>query len=252
MKNNSTKIFAAFAILTTTFFASCSSDDNNNNSTNEITIDLTEIGSANSKKATAGQDLHLEGEIFAAQKIATVSVEIHAENNSTAPEINKVFTNYNGQLNAEFHEHVVIPTNQPAGIYHLHFTVVDQNGNTQSVDSEIEILAVSNLFSVNLTEFGHGTPGNFHGHPGQDIHIEGLITSVNPLATVSISMHHESNASAPEISANYTDYAGQTSVNFHKHLLISTNQPLGDYHVHFTVTDNQGNSQSFDYEFEIE
>ncbi|NBL65914.1 DUF4625 domain-containing protein [Flavobacterium sp. NST-5] len=249
---NTTKFLGIFAVVLSTFFVSCSSDDNNDMIANNIEIDLTEVGSANSGQATAGQDLHLEGEILASQKIATVVVELHHETDTNAPEITQTFTNYNGQLNATFHEHILIPANQPAGHYHLHFTVVDQNGNSESVDRDVEIISASALFSVNLTEFGHGTPGNYHGHPGQDLHIEGVITSVNPISTISIEMHHETNASAPHIEAVYTDYAGQTNVNFHKHLLIPANQPTGDYHVHFTVSDNQGNSQEFDYEFTIE
>ena len=252
MKNNISKFIAIIALVSTSIFTSCSSDDNGATTAHTISIDLTEVGSRNNGQATAGQDLHLEAEILATGKIASVAVEIHSESNSSAPEINQIFTDYNGLLNATFHKHIDIPATQPAGHYHLHLTVTDQDGNVKTVESELEILASNSLFSVNLTEFGHGTPGNFHGHAGEDLHIEGIITSVNPIATIAISMHHETNASAPEINANYTDYTGQTNVNFHKHLLIPSNQPLGDYHVHFTVTDNQGNSQSFDYEFEIE
>ena len=252
MKNKISKIAVIIALVSTSIFTSCSSDDNGSATAHTITVDLTEVGSGNNSKATAGEDLHLEAEILATGKIASVVVEIHSETNSSAPEISQSFADYNGLLNATFHKHVDIPTTQPAGIYHLHLTVTDEQGNVKTAEAEIEIIASNPLFTVDLTEFGHGTPGSFHGHQGEDLHIEGTITSVNPIATIAISMHHETNASAPEINANYTDYAGQTSVDFHKHLLIPANQPLGDYHVHFTVTDNQGNSQSFDYEFEIE
>jgi len=252
MRNKISKYAFVLALTATSIFTSCSSDDDSSSNLHTITVDLTEVGSGNNMQATAGEDLHLEAAILATGRIASVVVEIHSETNSNAPEIIQNFASYNGLLNATFHEHLDIPAAQPAGNYHLHLTVTDQEGNIKTAETDLEIIEGSPLFTANITEFGHGTPGSFHGHPGQDLHIEGVITSVNPIATIAISMHHETNASAPEINANYTDYAGQTNVNFHKHLLIPANQPLGDYHVHLTVTDNQGNSKTFDYEFVIE
>ena len=252
MKKNISKFTAIVALITTTIFTSCSSDDDSSPASNSITIDLTEVGSGNNLKATAGEDLHLEAEILATGKIASVAVEIHSESNSNAPEIKQTFSDYNGLLNATFHKHVDIPATQPAGHYHLHLTVTDQNGNVKTAEAEIEILASSNLFNISLTGIGHGTAGNFHGHAGQEIHIEGTVTAANPIATIAIEIHNESNPSVQEIEATYTNYAGLTTANFHEHLMIPANQPAGDYHFHFTVTDSQGNSKTVEYEFAIE
>lgn len=252
MKNNITKFAALFALLTSSIFTSCSSDDGGDATAHAITIELTEVGSGNNLKATAGEDLHLEAEILAPGKIASVAVEIHSETNSSAPEIIETFADYNGLLNATFHKHVDIPAAQPAGIYHLHLTVTDQQGNIKTVEAEIEILASSSLFNISLTEIGHGTEGNFHAHAGEEAHIEGTITSSNPIASITIEIHNESDSSVQEIEANYTNYAGQTNVNFHEHLMIPANQPAGDYHFHITVSDNQGNSKTAEYEFTIE
>ncbi len=252
MKNNISKFIAIIALVSTYVFTSCSSDDNGSATAHTISIDLTEVGSGNNGQVTAGEDLHLEAEILATGRIASVAVEIHSESNSSAPEINQAFTEYNGLLNATFHKHIDIPATQPAGTYHLHLTVTDQDGNVKTEETTIEILASSSLFQISLTEIGHGTVGNFHAHAGEEAHIEGTITSVNPIATIAIEIHNESNSSVQEIEATYTNYAGQTTANFHEHLMIPANQPSGDYHFHFTVTDNQGNSRTVEYEFAIE
>lgn len=251
MRKNISK-FVAIVAFSTTFLTSCSSDDDDTTPSNTITVDLVEVGSGNNKQATAGEDLHLEAAILATGKIATVVVEIHSESNTSIPEINQTFTDYAGLLNATFHKHVDIPANQPAGHYHLHLTVTDQQGNVKTVETEIEILASSNLFNISLTEIGHGTIGNFHGHAGEEIHIEGIVSAANPIATIAIEIHNESNPSVQEIEATYANYAGLTTANFHEHLMIPANQPAGDYHFHFTVTDSQGNSKTVEYEFAIE
>lgn len=251
MRKNISKFVAIFA-FSASLLTSCSSDDDDTNAANSITIDLSEVGSGNNKQATAGEDLHLEAEILATGRIATVAVEIHSETNASLPEIKQTFTDYAGLLNATFHKHVDIPVDQPAGIYHLHLTVTDQQGNVKTAETEIEILASSNLFNISLTEIGHGTAGNFHGHVGEEIHIEGIVSAANPIAIIAIEIHNESDSSIQEIEATYANYAGLTTANFHEHLLIPANQPAGDYHFHFTVTDSQGNSKTAEYEFAIE
>lgn len=242
---------ASFAILT-----SCSSDDDVTTVpvAAEITITALEVGQGNNLQAQAGKDLHLEAEIFASEKIATVSVEIHNESDANAPEINASYNDYSGLLNATLHKHIDIAATQPAGRYHLHVTVTDQKGNTKTVESELEILAadVPSGIEINLTEIGHGTVGSSHAHAGDDMHVEGTITSVHPIATVSVEIHNESDPSVPEIEAAYSNYAGQSTVNFHEHIDIPASQPAGHYHFHLTVTDNQGHSETAEYELEIE
>src|SRR5690606_35913796 len=93
-------------------------------------IDLNEVGSVNSKKATAGGDLHLEGDIVAEGLIARIDIEIHQEGGNF--KIEKSYTEglYIDVRNVTFHEHLDIPANAPIGDYHLHFTVTDKNGRS--------------------------------------------------------------------------------------------------------------------------
>lgn len=256
MKKHISKFAALFTLFAITL-TSCSSDDNNDTVAPQpqLSINLTEVGHGGTvPHAHAGEDLHLEAEILAGAKIAGITVEIHSETNAAAPEITASYADYNGLINATFHKHIDIPATQPAGMYHLHITVTDTQGNTVSAESDLEILAPENNsdISINLTEIGHGAIGNSHAHAGDDMHIEGTITSVHAIATVAIEIHSESNAGAPEINATYTNYAGQTTANFHEHLLIPASQPAGHYHFHITVTDDEGHSSTKEYELEIE
>lgn len=131
------KIAVVTAFVSFSFFTSCNSDDDNAQDT--ITINLTEVGSGNSGVVSAGSDLHLEAEIYASAKIATIEVELHRETDTSAPEIHFVYTEYAGLLNADFHKHIDIPAHQPTGNYHLHFTVTDNQGNSSTVEHDLEI-----------------------------------------------------------------------------------------------------------------
>jgi uncharacterized membrane protein len=106
-------------------------------------ITITELGSHDTPegKVTAGEDLHLEAEIVAEGSIARIDVEIHPENGGDS-EIEKTYTDekYVGKKNVEFHEHIDIPANAPAGEYHLHLTVTDKTGQTTTEEAELEIL----------------------------------------------------------------------------------------------------------------
>lgn len=253
MKKHITKFALFITLISFSFLASCSNDDDTNSTDNTIAVEFTEIGLENSGHATAGDDLHIEAAIVAPAKIALVTVEIHSETDSSIEEISETFTDYSGMINAEFHKHIEIPASQPAGDYHLHFTVIDEQGNTKTVEAEVEILAnTDNLFQITIDELGNGTVGNSSVSAGNDLHVEGTIVSTNPIATIEIEIHNEEDNSVPGIEETYTNYAGQTNANFHEHISIPSGQPTGEYHFHFTVTDNLGNTSTVEYTLTIE
>ena len=255
MKKHISKLTAIFSIIAISALTSCSNDDDNAKVTAALTVELTEVGhGGNPPHAHAGEDLHLEAEILAEAKIANVSVEIHNDTNTSAPEINATFADYNGLRNATFHKHIDIPATQPAGIYHLHVTVTDADGNTKTAESDLEILPAEtdNSINIDITELGEGAVGSSHAHAGAELHVEGAITSVHAIGTILVEIHNEADATAPEIEKAFTNYAGQTTANFHEHIAIPANQPVGHYHFHITVTDDEGNSKTAEYELEIE
>ncbi len=223
-------------------FSSCSDDDDDKPT--KPVINLTEIGSENSKMAIAGSDLHLEGSILADGTIQRIDVEIHQEENSDF-EIEKAYTDgkYIGVKNADFHEHIDIPAEAPAGKYHLHFTVTDQFGQTTTVESELTIEASPVNIAIEGLVFGagHDFPDNNIGYIGTAPVIGATsIKADNGIDRVFVEIHSEGETTAFEQDTTYT-YNGETEVkDFHKHLLIPSEAPAGDYHLHFKVYDKQG------------
>lgn len=122
-------------------FASCS-DENNDPAKPVIT--LTEVGHGNHKTGIAGNDLHLEGRIVAEGGVRRIDIEIHAESGSGF-KVEKAYTEgkYIGVKNMDFHEHIGIPAEAPAGDYHLHFSVTDELGQTATTESELAITGES-------------------------------------------------------------------------------------------------------------
>ncbi|WBL45114.1 DUF4625 domain-containing protein [Algoriphagus halophytocola] len=48
---------------------------------------------------------------------------------------------YHGLTEAEFHEHIDVPANAPAGEYHITFSIEDEEGNIQEFESHIDVTA---------------------------------------------------------------------------------------------------------------
>lgn len=133
-------------------FSSC---DDEKESTGKPIVGLNEVGKENSKTGIAGSDLHLEGEIIAENLIRRIDIEIHQEDGGDF-KIEKSFTEgkYIGVKNAHFHEHIEIPSEAPAGKYHLHFTVTDRLGQTETRESELTVKAAAAHIIVEDLKFG--------------------------------------------------------------------------------------------------
>ena len=118
-------------------FSSCK--DNNEPDSAKPIINLAEIGRDNSKTVTAGNDLHLDASIVAEGLIRRFDIEIHQEDGDFKIEIAYTEGKYIGVINADFHEHIDIPADAPAGEYHLHFIVTDQLGQTKMESEELRV-----------------------------------------------------------------------------------------------------------------
>ena len=101
-------------------------------------ISNTEIGEDNSMKATIGGELHMDAQIDAPGKIAKIMVDLHLEEGS-GEDIEAEYTSYAGQLNADFHEDLPIPSTAVAGEYHFHLKVVDEEGQTTEFEADVDI-----------------------------------------------------------------------------------------------------------------
>ena len=116
-----------------------------------------EVGYDDSKTAVIGEDLHLDADIVAEAKISKILLTIQPEGEAEhAPaqkatsllttaiewEVDTVYTTkFEGLKNSTFHEHIEIPVTAAAGGYHLHFTVVDMDGNAKELESELTLVS---------------------------------------------------------------------------------------------------------------
>jgi hypothetical protein len=122
----------------------------------EITVE--EIGENNSYRGVIGEELHMEAEIKASKKIASIRLVIDmttADTSSpsvpsdvTGPvqpwSLNKQYTGaYVNVRNTDFHEHVDIPANAQAGTYKLQLIVTDLDGNQGKFEAAIQLVKAS-------------------------------------------------------------------------------------------------------------
>lgn len=162
----SISLLATMAIV----FNGCKDDSD----TEKPVIANLKLGINNNHVAYIGTDMHIEAEIIAAGKIASVTVEIHSENGS-GDEIEAEYADYAGQKNATFHKHIDIPAGTHAGEYHFHLTVTDMEGNSTTVEEDISIEASTDTEKPNLS-ISAAPAENAAFSAGQSISISGRVT----------------------------------------------------------------------------
>ena len=93
--------------------------------------------------------------------------------------------------------------------------------------------------TINLTEVGHNN--SKHVHPGHDLHVEAKAVAEGLVKRIDIEIHQEGGGTF-KIATAYTEgkYIGVRNIEFHEHIDIPANAPLGKYHMHFVVTDQRG------------
>lgn len=146
-KKNHYKFLAIIAFLGL-FLASCSSDDDANTDGPEIISFEYGEGSSHSDDPVAykGDDIHIEAEIFAEATVAKIEIHIHSHDVTPGTgevEWDEVFEFTDDKYlvkNPELHEHIEVPTDIPAGEYHIEIVVIDQNGNEVEEDGHLEVL----------------------------------------------------------------------------------------------------------------
>lgn len=238
-------LYLAAAVLCCIFnlvFTACSDDDDPQQSVAAPVAALAEVGEENCKEATAGKDLHLEGDLVAEGLIARIDVTI-APADGGAPIVSKSYTEgkYIGVRNTTFHEHLDIPADAKAGAYKVTFVVTDKIGQSTTFVSDLTIKALDKTApAIQFKEVGEGD--SHKGVVGQKMHLEAQIEAPHKIAKIEVEFHNT--AAGYEHVFTYTDekYIGETSVLFHEHPLIPADAPAGEYHIHFTVTDAAGNS----------
>ena len=236
-------LFSAVTILLgacSLMLSSCDNDDEPETVTPPV-VTLAEVGEEDSKLATAGDDLHLEGELLAEGQIGKIELTITTADGQ-ADILSQSWTEgkYIGVRNTVFHEHVDIPEDTPAGDYKLTLTVTDKIGQRGSATSDLTINVLSqDAPQIDITEVG--ADNSKTAVAGSDMHLEAEISAPKKISEIEVELH--TTAAGYEKVFTFTDkYSGETSAHFHEHLEIPSDAPAGEYHIHFTVTDAEGNS----------
>ncbi len=231
-------VLVLLSVLTLSL-ASCDNDDDKKEEVAKPTINLAEVGEGNSKVAVAGEDMHLEGELLAPGKIKSINVEIHSEEGGDDI-VNKTWDSgkYIGVLNTTFHEHIDIPKDAKPGQYHLHFTVTDEKGQTSTFETEITVKAPDpNDATIENIEIGENN--NMAGVVGGNVPVSASIKTKTPIKEIEVEFHGDGG----EFPTSYEGkYAGQTDVKFSENVPVDAKAPKGEYHVHITVTEENGHT----------
>lgn len=128
------RIFILSALIILSVFNSCKKDDD----TRLPQIFLLELGHDNEKIGYIGDDLHVEAEITAPERIAELRVKIHAINGEGWG-FDSVYTEYTGLRNTLFHKDIEIPEDAVEGHYIFLMKITDQKGRFTDVEEQIEL-----------------------------------------------------------------------------------------------------------------
>lgn len=239
------------------FLNSCSSDDD------AVTIDAPVIsnfefgeGSTHSTDPVAykGSDIHLEAEINAQASVSSITLSIHAhdlalEDGEVDWDFEQVFTDASYMaINPTFHEHVDVPTNIPAGEYHIELLVTDTNGNSTEVEGHIEIMDPITISEVSIDSTVV---------KGSDFHSEFMIEAINGIHDITVDVHaHGLTLEDGEVEWDYEavfseGYHDETAIEFHEHIDVPDTAPAGEYHIIYTIEDESGNTKVYETHIDV-
>lgn len=242
----------------TAFLTSCKKDDPEP-VFNAPTVDLNEVGRDNSKAVTAGSDLHIEAQLLAEALIQKIDIEIHQEEGSF--EIKESYTEgqYIGVKSTEFHEHIDIPEDAPAGIYHLHLTVYDKQGKTTTAESELTISSRGPVI-VNLKYGSKDVRDDKIANVGLDgivdskLYISGDITSLAKVKSVVLRLDQKGAQIGLLVNdIDITDQfdAGTGKLDAGVSIPWDMRRYPGTYNLKLTVTDENGVSNDVNEDVEV-
>ncbi|QDO95623.1 DUF4625 domain-containing protein [Formosa sediminum] len=248
--------FLAIILSLGLFLQSCSSDDDGAVISAPVISDFEfGEGSEHSTEPVAykGSDLHVEADIYAEATVASITLEIHSHDltdtdDAIVWDFEQVYDDASYQvINPTFHEHVDIPSDILAGEYHVELIVVDALGNSTISEGHLEIMDVISLSDIDIEETAAR---------GEDFHAEFLVTAVNGIHEISVDIHaHDLEVGEGEEEWDYeevfADYHELTEAEFHEHIDIPATAPAGEYHVAFTIEDEDGNIVEYETHIDI-
>ena len=248
----------ALFVLAGITLSSCSDDDNELIVEEAPLISNFEFGQGSSHGdghvAYTGSDIHLEAEIVAEAGVKSISVDIHAHDLEVGEgeeewDFEKIWDDTKYQaINPKFHEHIDVPSNAPAGEYHITFTVTDENGNSTEIEGHIDIMKPITISDLSIDE---------SVERGDDFHVEFTIDAVHGVHHVIVDIHaHGLTVGEGEAEWHFDQefeegLHGKTSAAFHEHIDVPATAPVGEYHMVITIEDEAGNTTKIDTHIDV-
>lgn len=252
------------------FLQSCSSDDDDSIELSAPEIISFEYGEGHhdedgdddhdhdheSEEAYAfkGADIHLAAEINAEATVSSITLSIHSDEVTAGEgevdwEFEQVFTDAKYLvINPEFHEHVDVPSNIPSGEYHIELLVTDELGNSTEVDGHLQIMDTITISGFEMDE----TVAR-----GDDFHIEFMILAAHGIHSIAVDIHADGvTPGEGEVEWDYEEeflegYHEETEAEFHEHIDVPATAPAGEYHIIFTVEDEDGDTIEYETHIDV-
>jgi hypothetical protein len=227
MKNKFIKLWVAGLLVATCLF-SCKKEEAP--IMEGPTLNIKEVGTNNSKVAYTGNDLHLDAEVIAPSKIASIKLQITLAETTYGWDFIKTYTTpYSGLKNVAFHEHIDVPENARAGTYTLLIIVTDELG--KKTQSKVDFQVIKDLSLPRITE------ASLKATSSLTLNLTGVIQASNKIARLVVEV--QSSTWTREFTYTDTNMVNQTSFNLNKNIDVSS-APSGHYHINVTVVDMAG------------
>jgi len=104
--------------------------------------------------------------------------------------------------------------------------------------------------SINLTEVGHDN--SKHAHPGHDMHLEADIVAPGKINSIHVAIEQVGGTTTIKKDFTSGKYIGVNNTEFHEHIDIPANTPLGKYMLYVTVADDLGQQTTVSCEINME
>lgn len=240
MKNKFFLGVIALLSMFTLSLTSCDKDDDVDVA--NVTFANVEIGHDNSKKGVAGKGFHIECNITSTTKIKSIEVDIKQKDGAASAHQLWTDAKYTNVLETNFHEHMHFADNLPSGVYHFTLTVTDLNNAKKSIETDITIDGINAEAPVIKLEMPNDNSKT--GAAGSKLMIKAQITVKNPVKEIEAEFH-----GADEYPVDIEGYEGKTGTfDLMETITIPAECPAGEYHLHFTVTDSKGISNTEEIE----
>jgi len=96
-----------------------------------------------------------------------------------------------------------------------------------------------------------GSGNSKTGYPGDDLHLDAEIIAPGGIARITLEIHSDAPGGWSFEQVYTGDYVGKKNAEFHRHIDIPSDAPLGDYHLHLSVTDQAGQTVEAEAELQL-